>query len=79
MGVEEDIQERFNCVKCGHSECQTKELSMSGTGLGKMFDVETNYFTFVSCSHCGYTEVFNSDILKGHRGQMGNIMDLFFG
>ena len=63
--VEDEIHSRFTCSKCGHTECLTKELAMTGTGLSKMFDIQHNYFLFVSCKHCGFTEVYNSNVLKG--------------
>ena len=77
--VEDEIHSRFTCSKCGHTECLTKELAMTGTGLSKMFDIQHNYFLFVSCKHCGFTEVYNSNVLKGNRGQLGNILDILFG
>lgn len=77
--VEDEIHSRFTCNKCGHNECHTKELAMTGTGLSKMFDIQNNYFLFVSCTNCGFTEVYNSNVLKGKRGQLGNILDILFG
>ena len=53
--------------KCGGNHCQTKEVSMSGAGLSKMFDIQHNHFLFVSCTNCGYVEVFNPDILEGKK------------
>jgi len=77
--LEQEIHSRFHCNKCGHSECHTKELAMTGTGLSKMFDIQNNYYMFVSCTRCGFTEVYNSNVLKGQRGQLSNILDLLFG
>ncbi|WP_439951311.1 zinc ribbon domain-containing protein [Caenibacillus caldisaponilyticus] len=77
--VEDEIRARFVCSKCGHSECWTKELAMTGTGLSKMFDIQNNYYLFVSCTHCGYTEIYHSDVLKGQRSELSNILDLLFG
>lgn len=80
MSIEQMIEERFVCSKCGGNHCQTKEVSMSGAGLSKMFDIQHNHFLFVSCTNCGYVEVFNPDILEGKkRGQLGSILDVFFG
>jgi hypothetical protein len=77
--IEQEIRARFKCAKCGNTDCYTKELAMTGTGLSKMFDIQNNYYMFVSCTHCGFTEVYNSNVLKGHRGQLSNILDLLFG
>ncbi|HET7615463.1 MAG TPA: zinc ribbon domain-containing protein [Bacillales bacterium] len=79
MSVVDEMESKFKCVKCGHDSCETKELAMTGTGLSKIFDIEHNRFLFVSCEHCGYVEVYNPRILGEKKGQLGNIMDLFFG
>ncbi|WP_425590373.1 zinc ribbon domain-containing protein [Fictibacillus enclensis] len=80
MGVVEDkIREKFKCVKCGHGRCKTKELAMTGSGLSKLLDLQHNHFLFVSCENCGYVEVYNPSILEGKKGQLGTILDLFFG
>lgn len=77
--VEQEIQSKFKCVKCAHTSCLTKEVAMTGTGLSKMFDIQHNHFLFVSCQHCGYVEVYNPSILEEKKGQLGSILDIFFG
>ncbi|WJH37027.1 zinc ribbon domain-containing protein [Paenibacillus sp. CC-CFT747] len=80
MSVEAAIKERFKCTKCGNAECLIKEVAMTGTGLSKMFDIQHNHFLFVSCSHCGYVEVYNPKVLEGKsRGQLGTVLDVLFG
>lgn len=79
MSIEDEIQDRFKCQKCGHTECHSRELAMTGTGFSKLFDVQNNYFLFVSCDHCGHTDVFDSDIVKGKRGAGIDVLDFFFG
>ncbi len=37
------------CMKCGSRDAGTKEISTSGTGLSKMFDVQHNKFVVVFC------------------------------
>lgn len=78
--LEQAIMERFKCVKCGHNECDVKEVAMTGTGLSKIFDVQHNHYLFVSCDYCGYVEVYNPDILARKKsGTVGTFMDIFFG
>ncbi|WP_088007138.1 zinc ribbon domain-containing protein [Indiicoccus explosivorum] len=62
------------CVKCGATETGTKEISASGTGLSKMFDIQHNQFTVVYCKNCGYSELYNQDASNA-----SNVIDLFFG
>ncbi|MDC7722100.1 zinc ribbon domain-containing protein [Priestia megaterium] len=62
------------CVKCGHTEAQTKEIAATGTGLSRYLDVQHNHFTVVYCTNCGYSELYNKSSSRG-----SNIIDLFFG
>ena len=60
------------CPKCGHTETELDEISTTGSGLSKLFDIQNRRFTVVSCTQCGYSELY--------RGQStGNMVDLFLG
>lgn len=43
-----------------------------------MFDIEHNVFIAASCENCGYTEVYNPEVLEG-KDDVGAVMDLLFG
>ncbi|QRV17313.1 hypothetical protein JMJ58_11680 [Haloterrigena salifodinae] len=46
--------------------------SASGTGLSKLFDIQNRQFMVVSCTNCGYSELY--------RGQSsGNMVNPFLG
>ncbi len=78
--IEDAIQERFKCSKCGGHTCHTKEVAMTGTGLSKLLDIQHNHYLFVSCGTCGYVEIYNPKILEGKsRGQLGTVLDILFG
>lgn len=78
--VVEAIQQRYVCPKCQNKESYIKEVSMSGTGLGKIFDVEYNHYLFVSCVQCGYVEVYNPSVLAGKKGtELSSVLDIVFG
>ncbi|TFB24457.1 hypothetical protein E3U55_02885 [Filobacillus milosensis] len=62
------------CIKCGQYDVGEKKVSMTGSGLSKMFDVQSNNFTVIYCKNCGYSEFYNRDSSKA-----GNIVDFFFG
>lgn len=62
------------CIKCGSHNADTKDVSMTGSGLSKMFDVQHNRFTVVYCLDCGYSEFYNKD-----SSTASNVIDLFFG
>ncbi|MBB6676610.1 zinc ribbon domain-containing protein [Cohnella lubricantis] len=80
MSIEEAIQSRYRCAKCLGEDCSIKEVAMTGTGLSKMFDIQHNHYLFVSCEQCGYVEVYDPDVLRGHKaGSLGTILDALFG
>jgi predicted nucleic-acid-binding Zn-ribbon protein len=73
--VEENLASRFICAKCGNHGGRTRALSMSGVGLSRLFDIQMNKYVFVSCNHCGYTEVY--DYNKVESGGM-DLLDILF-
>lgn len=60
------------CPKCDHTETEIDEISTTGGGLSKMFDIQNRRFMVVSCTNCGYSELY-----KGQSS--GNMVDLFLG
>ena len=60
------------CPKCGHTETETDTIATSGTGLSKMFDIQNRSFMVVSCTNCGYSELYRNQ-------SSGNMIDLFLG
>ncbi len=80
MNIEGRFQQEFKCPKCQNRGAVTKRLSMTGTGLSKLLDIQMNKYLFVSCSRCGYSEVYNLRILRGGRSIDGmDILDFLFG
>ncbi|MGC9523121.1 MAG: zinc ribbon domain-containing protein [Anaerolineae bacterium] len=75
--IQSQIAEKFVCAKCRHHGAHVEELSMSGTGISRLFEVQPYRYAFVSCTNCGYTEVYNLDILKGS-DDLGTILDILF-
>jgi hypothetical protein len=62
------------CPKCGHDQVDVGSISTTGSGLSKMFDVQTNKFQTVTCTSCGYTELYRD---VGSSGS--DLVDVFFG
>ena len=50
---------------------------MSGVGISRLFEVQPYRYVFVSCTHCGYTEVYNLDTLEG-KDDLGTFLDILF-
>ncbi|MFQ6016277.1 MAG: zinc ribbon domain-containing protein [Anaerolineae bacterium] len=75
--VEEELAERFVCAKCGSEAGKVKTLAMTGAGVTRFFDIQANRYIFVSCDNCGYTEVFDAEVLKG-TDTLGTVLDAIF-
>ncbi len=64
---------QYSCSKCHATEYSTSEITTTGSGLSRFFDLQNQKFTAISCGKCGYTDLFRSD---GSGGLKGNIIDL---
>lgn len=71
------IKEEFKCEKCGGIGAEVREVAMTGTGLTKLFDIQNNEFLFISCRHCGFSEIYNLHILEKRPSSW--LMDLLLG
>jgi predicted nucleic-acid-binding Zn-ribbon protein len=69
-----DSGRESGCPKCGHTETDVGEISTTGGGLSKLFDVQTNSFKVVSCLNCGYSELYR-EMTSG----TSDIVDVFLG
>lgn len=78
MRLEDEIGHRFICAKCKSSGATVKRIAASGTGLSRMFDIQHNTFIAASCRNCGYTEIYNPEVLEG-KDKTGAIIDILFG
>lgn len=64
----------YQCSKCHNSRYETGEIRTAGGRLSKFFDVQNKKFVTVSCTECGYTEIY-----KGNSSVLGNAFDLMVG
>ncbi len=64
--------QNWSCAKCGAGHFETDEFRATGGVLAKMFDVQNKRFTTVSCSDCGFTEIY-----KTASSNIGNVFDFF--
>ncbi|EKM93496.1 Zn-ribbon nucleic-acid-binding protein, partial [Stutzerimonas degradans] len=48
----------YKCVKCGHTDYEQDQMRATGGALAKMFDIQNKKFVTVSCTKCGYTEIY---------------------
>ena len=64
----------FTCIKCGGQRYETDQFQATGGNFAKFFDIQNKKFITVSCSQCGYTELYK----QPEEGGM-NILDFLLG
>ncbi len=62
------------CVKCGNKSFEIGEMRVSGGFWSKLFDVQNNKYTAVTCNRCSYTEFY-----KSSSSSIGNVFDFLAG
>lgn len=62
----------YICPKCSGGQYDVGELRAAGGFWSKIFDVQGQRFTTVTCKRCKYSELFKADSSK-----LGNIFDFF--
>lgn len=75
--IEEALASAFVCVKCEHKGGHVEKLAMSGTGISRLLEIQPYRYAYVSCSHCGYTEIYNLQTLEG-KDDLGTILEVIF-
>lgn len=71
------LAEKFVCAHCDNERGRVERLAMSGTGLSRLLEIQAHRYAFVSCTNCGYTEVFNLRTLEG-KDNLGNFLEILF-
>ena len=75
--IENELAAEFICPKCSCEETHTERLSMSGTGVSRLFEVQPYRYSFLSCENCGYTEIYNLKVLEG-KDDLGTFLEILF-
>jgi predicted nucleic-acid-binding Zn-ribbon protein len=71
------LSEKFVCSKCNQHGAHVERLSMSGTGLSRLLEIQAYRYAFASCLNCGFTEVYNLRTLEG-KDDLGNFLEILF-
>jgi len=66
------IDYSWKCMKCGNTEFEKDQFQATGGNFAKIFDVQNKKFVTVSCTKCGYTEIYKTETDAGM-----NILDFF--
>jgi len=65
-------KKQYVCPKCGNKHYEADEMRATGGAFAKIFDVQNKKFTTISCSQCGFTELY-----KRTSSSFGNVLDFF--
>ncbi|WP_233065256.1 zinc ribbon domain-containing protein, partial [Sphaerochaeta sp. S2] len=65
-------KKRYVCPKCGGTHYESDRFQATGGNFAKIFDVQNKRFITVTCTNCGYTELFKQNEQTGW-----NILDFF--
>ena len=70
----EERQRDYVCPKCGNGRFEHDQFQATGGNLARVFDVQNKKFITVSCTQCGYTEIYKAETSTGM-----NILDFLMG
>ena len=75
--VDELLAQEFVCARCKYKGAKVERLAMSGTGATRLFEIQPYSYAFVSCTNCGYTEVYSLRTLEG-KDNLGTFLEVLF-
>ena len=51
---------QYVCPKCGCTSYESDQFQATGGNFAKLLDIQNKKFYTVSCTNCGYTELYKS-------------------
>ena len=67
-------KQRYRCPKCWCMEYESDQFQATGGNFAKIFDVQNKKFITISCTNCGYTEIYRNQTSTGW-----NVLDFLIG
>jgi len=65
----------YQCIKCGNKKAETDNIRTTGPKFTRFFNIQNRRFLAVSCTKCGYTELYRTGKTSG----ASNVLDFFTG
>ena len=59
--MNDNLNKDFECIKCENIEFVEGKINTTGSGLSKFFKIQLHTFQTISCSECGYTDLFRRE------------------
>jgi predicted nucleic-acid-binding Zn-ribbon protein len=66
-------KQQYVCPKCGCTTYESDQFQATGGDFSKLFNVQNKKFITVSCTNCGYTELYRAQTSMGM-----NVLDFLF-
>ena len=63
---------KYTCPKCQNKTYELGQLRATGGALSKIFDVQNQKYSSVTCERCTYTEFY-----KAKTSALSNVFDFF--
>ena len=51
---------QYVCPKCGCQSYESDQFQATGGNFAKIFDIQNKRFITISCTNCGYTELYKN-------------------
>ncbi len=67
-------KQQYTCPKCGNNYYEHDQFQATGGNFAKLFDVQNKKFITISCTRCGYTELYKAQTSAGW-----NVLDFLIG
>jgi uncharacterized protein len=64
-------KQNYTCPKCGNRKAETDIIRTTGAGFTRYFNIQNRKFAAVTCSRCGYTELYRG----AKSGSSSNVLD----
>lgn len=58
-------KQQYSCAKCGNTAYEHDQFQATGGDFSKLFNVQNKKFITVSCTQCGYTELYKAKTSSG--------------
>jgi uncharacterized protein len=68
-------QKSYTCPKCGNRKAEVDQIRTTGSGFTRYFNIQNRKFSAVSCSKCGFTELYKESKTSG----ASNVLDFITG
>jgi len=58
-------KQAYRCTKCGNGNYESDQFQATGGNLAKILDIQNKKFITVTCTNCGYTELYRAKTSVG--------------